>query len=324
MCHRSHKDTPGPLLTAEPGAVQWWVSHWGVGMASGRSLARSRTQRNRFGALVPLAVVVSFAVAGPVGLAGASTRQGAGPAVPSSCTNTNAITLGDPATSGSITAPAQVDCYTFSRTSECGHIKFGKTALAGSITLAGNVDCYRFDAASFDRMRLRVLTTGGALQANADIMNPNGTTACGPSTELEQTCKLLGGTGTYTIFVRDLVGPNTGSYNIYLQRLNTPLLCVPILFGDPAVAGSITVPADADCYTFDSTFQQVFQVEVIATGGTLQPNAEVFSPNGSTLCGPSTDDVLTCKSVAAGSHSVLIRALGGAGTGTYTISVKQL
>ena len=63
-----------------------------------------------------------------------------------------------------------------------------------------------------------VLSLGGrqGLEANTEMVKPNGVTACGPTTDAEQTCG-TSTAGTYMIFVRDLPGTGTGGYTIEIS-----------------------------------------------------------------------------------------------------------
>jgi hypothetical protein len=195
--------------------------------------------------------------------------------------------------------------------------------LGGAIGVAGQTDCYRLDAVGGHHLLMRVVPTGGNLVPNTEIWNPNGTTLCGPSTEIEQRCRFTA-TGTHTILVRDLVGPNTGGYALYIQDLNAPQLCVPVLVGDPPASGEIAVAADGDCFTFNGIGQSWVRVEVAETGGTLDAKVDIVPASGVTLCGPTTAAVIDCKLSTTGPYTVVIRDNAGTNTGTYTFSVNNL
>ncbi|HEY5012596.1 MAG TPA: hypothetical protein VIK61_07815, partial [Acidimicrobiia bacterium] len=205
----------------------------------------------------------------------------------------------------------------------CTPIRLGVAPLAGAITVPGNADCYTFKGVGGDRMRVRVVGLDGTLVPFTEVINPNGTTNCGPSSAVEQTCRLTA-TGTHVILIRDTAGPGTGSYVVYLQRLDVPAKCSVVTVGAAAVAGTIALPGEADCYTFDGVGGRRMRVEVIGTDGTLVASTEVINPNGTTLVGPSTAIDQDMRLNATGTHMIFIRDLAGTGTGGYTVAVTEI
>ena len=180
------------------------------------SLGRSRTRRTSLAVLASLAVAGTFVVAGPATAGPSAPRARVSPAVAPSCTNTTVIGFGASPTSGSITDPGQVDCYEFE----------------------GKVQHH---------VRIDVVATSGTLEAQTQVVDENGNTVCGPSTDTEQTC-VFTAKAIYTIVIDDSTGTNTGDYNVYAQDLSNPVACNFIGFGDPPLVSTISAAAGADCY----------------------------------------------------------------------------
>ena len=107
----------------------------------------------------------------------------------------------------------------------------------------------------------------------------------------------------YTIRVRDWGGTGTGGYRLYIQRLNNPVGCRPIAYGALPLTGSITMPAEGDCYTFVGAAGDQVRVRVIRTSGNLLANTEVLRPDGTTLCRTPFGGELTCRLDATGTYT---------------------
>jgi hypothetical protein len=118
-------------------------------------------------------------------------------------------------------------------------------------------------------------------------------------------------------------GTNTGTYTFWLQKLNGPVGCTAIAYGDGQHAGSIGGPAETDCYRFTGNNHDQARIRLTAGAG-VTPLVEVVRPNGSTVCAPTTSLDFTCTLDVNGNHTILVRDLGGTGTGNYTVRVDKL
>jgi hypothetical protein len=95
----------------------------------------------------------------------------------------------------------------------CTALTVGGSASAGSISAAGQMNCYTFSATAGQSVDAHLVHTSGGLVPSQEVLRPNGTTACGPTTAVDLTCT-LDTTGAYTIVVEDQSGTNTGAYTI--------------------------------------------------------------------------------------------------------------
>src|SRR5262245_34221607 len=89
-------------------------------------------------------------------------------------------------------------------------LSFGAAPSAGTIGSAGAAGCYRFDGAAGDKVRIRLIPTGGTLDPLATTARPDGGVRCS-STQNEATC-VLDATGRHSITVSDAAGTKTGHY----------------------------------------------------------------------------------------------------------------
>jgi hypothetical protein len=103
----------------------------------------------------------------------------------------------------------------------CGNLQYSTSGTSGTIAPPDETDCWRLDGATGDVARVRVIKTAGAnLGPNVEVLRPNGTTRCGPTTARELTCQ-LDATGTHTILVRDYYGTNSGEYRIVIELVSS-------------------------------------------------------------------------------------------------------
>src|SRR3989442_9983224 len=99
----------------------------------------------------------------------------------------------------------------------CTPLRFGTAPTATTISAAGEMDCYTFTGTAGDQIRVRVAETASPLVATQEVVRPNGTTVCGPTSATDQTCG-LDTTGTGRIIVHDNAGTNTGGYPRAVQQ----------------------------------------------------------------------------------------------------------
>src|SRR5207249_1582636 len=154
----------------------------------------------------------------------------------------------------------------------CTALTFGAPPKKGTIGVAGEMDCFTFSGIARDQIRVRLVKTSGTLFPLQEVVRPNGTSICGPTTATDQTCP-IDRTGTHTIIVEDSGGTNTGDYSIAMQRLNSPTGCTALTFGAPKTR-AIGVAGEMDCFTFTDTIGDQMNVHVVETSGTLVAQQE--------------------------------------------------
>jgi hypothetical protein len=209
-------------------------------------------------------------------------------------------------------------------TSACERLTVGAAPVTRTVA-AGEVDCVTFAGRTGDTVRLRVIKTGGDLQPLAEVVTPDGTTVCSPTTADEITCDIVA-TATHTIRVRDAApGTRTGEYRVTVQRLNDPVGCAAVSFGVTAMPGEVALSAEQDCFTVTASAGDRVHVRVTRTGGDVDPLTDVVSPDASVACFPTTADEFTCTLSTGGTHTVFVRDAGaGTRTGSYEVVIYRL
>jgi hypothetical protein len=205
----------------------------------------------------------------------------------------------------------------------CTALGFGDAPATGSIDVDAEMDCYTFGGAAGDQVRVRPVTTSGDLDLAVRVFGPDGQPAdCGFSFGSdERTCQ-IDATGTYTLLAVDdpFLASGTGDYALAIQRLNGPAGCTPLSFGAAPMTGSIAAAAEIDCFTFSGSSGARVQIALPVTGGTLVRAADLFGPDGSSVCGVVTP----CTLDQTGTYAILIEDETATETGDYAVAVQRL
>ncbi|MBN1659857.1 MAG: hypothetical protein JXA93_15740, partial [Anaerolineae bacterium] len=160
---------------------------------------------------------------------------------------------------------------------------FGET-VAGAISAPGEADSYTIVANAGDVVLIRVSKDGGDLwpqirlyaPAGALLQEQDGSTAA----EMVQS---VPESGSYSLLISDgYDGTYTGSYKLYVQRLNQPGNALALTFGQ-TVTGAIPQAAEMDTFTFEAEVGDVILVGMSRTSGSLWPEIRVYNAAGSAL-----------------------------------------
>ncbi len=127
----------------------------------------------------------------------------------------------------------------------CIPISFDMSPVSGSIAYAAEMDCFTFKGAINNWARVRVVTLG-TWEVSQEVLNPDGTTRCGPTLATynsDQIC-LLDLNDTYTVLTKAWNGSSTGTYTIeigngwYVGRLTSAQ--------NPSAFGLIDIKTSSD------------------------------------------------------------------------------
>jgi hypothetical protein len=199
-------------------------------------------------------------------------------------------------------------------------VSYGSTT-GGTISSPGEADCYGFTGASGDRVRVRVAEVGAELFLQHEVVRPDNTVLCGPTTMRELTC-MLDASGTHTVVVQDNLGTGIGQYGVHVQRLDDPVGCAPLAYGS-SVTATISAVAEMDCYRFEGAAGDQALLDITVSSGIMIQEVEVLRPDGTTVCGPATPiGEFPCPLDATGTHTILVKDNLGAATGTYNLGLS--
>jgi hypothetical protein len=97
-------------------------------------------------------------------------------------------------------------------------IAFGALPKTGFISAPGEVDCFTFTGAVGDTVRVRVIKRSGTFEPLAEVVRPNGQTCAAPTLADEFNCT-VNPAGKHTILIRDFTpGTRTGTYQLRITK----------------------------------------------------------------------------------------------------------
>ena len=211
-------------------------------------------------------------------------------------------------------------------------ITFGET-ISASIGSAGEEDSYTFEAETGDVIRI-VVTTQSFLDPYVHLYGPGGAllkvaVGFGPCA-VDLDSGPLPSEGTFAITVSDHTNTpgETGSYNIYVQRVNNSTGAVAI--DGETLSGRIDIMGKADTYTIEADAGDVIRI-VVTTKSALDPTIRLYESDGtflktSTGFGPCTADLDSDPLPSGGTYTIIVGDHGNTPgeTGVYSIFVQRV
>jgi RHS repeat-associated protein len=129
-------------------------------------------------------------------------------------------------------------------------------------------------------------------------------------------------TGTYTLLVGDCSDTNTGTYEIYAQRLNNPANPISIVWGK-SQSSTIGSSAYSDTYTLNGAKGDSINITAARSNGSLSPKIRLYnpdsSPNGNS-CGSPSANLGSVSLTQTGTYTLLIGDCSDTNTGNYTLT----
>jgi hypothetical protein len=209
-------------------------------------------------------------------------------------------------------------------------ISFGQT-LPGSIAAPAEMAAYTFSASAGDVVLARMSKASGEIYARVRLFGPDGAELDDQNsvTSAEIGDYTLPGDGSYTLLASDgLEGVHTGTYYIYLQRLNVPGGTTAMDFGQ-TLAGSIEVPAEMDTYTFSANAGDVLLAQMSRASAVeeLYSRLRLYGPDGAKLVDRTSVTMAEIEDYtlpSSGSYTLLASdGYDGTHTGAYSIYLQR-
>jgi large repetitive protein len=192
-----------------------------------------------------------------------------------------------------------------------------------SISAAAQMNCYTFTGTGGDTVRFRWVMTSGTGTPTVEVIRPGGATLCGPSYPQEVNCTLPS-SGKYLVIVRDANGTNTPTYSFEAIDLANPGTCTTLTAGAAPATGSIAAGLQTDCYSMTVAPGDVVRVRMVKTSGSGYAEEDIVRPNGSVACGATTSVEQTCTIDTAGTYHVFVRDYYGTSADGYTLAMQTL
>lgn len=203
----------------------------------------------------------------------------------------------------------------------CTAVTYGH-AVDAKIKKQASFACFTFTSSAGDVLFERGTGTSGSLSAvSTTESSPTGSVQCLSNGVVE--CSLATG-GTQTLMEYSESGQATGSFVLYLQRLNGPKHCTAVTVGGAKVSGSVHHAGDVACFDFSGKTGKTDTATLTSLTGTLAPLIDFFSPTGiSTCASPGTS--VSCGLNSTGTWTVLVDddSATGTGTGSFKLAVTK-
>jgi hypothetical protein len=206
-------------------------------------------------------------------------------------------------------------------------INFSQT-LSGLITIQPELKAFTFNASAGDRVRIRMLDTSSSVFSPIFwLYRPNGTEVCyAIGDAAANTNCLLDSTGTYIILAGDNSGVYTGSFNLFLERLNNPGLPTPISFSQ-TLSGTITIQPELKAFTFDANTGDRVRIRMLDTSSSVfSPIFWLYRPDGTEVCYAIGDPAANtnCLLDSTGTFTILAGDNSGLYTGSFNLFLERL
>jgi hypothetical protein len=211
---------------------------------------------------------------------------------------------------------------------------FGQVA-TGTISTASQVNACTISANAGDVFDFTLVSTSGTLHPAIQLYSSGGKLISSASSQfcnvsaIEMDTVLIPAAGTYTVWVLDCGDTNTGSYELYMQRINDPTGAVNLPFAQ-TTAGAINSAAQDNTYTFSADANDEIDFTLVTTKGSLSPKIRLYSPSGTLVssasaqfCNVSTIEMNTVKLTAPGTYTVLFGDCGDTNSGSYEIYAQR-
>ena len=213
-------------------------------------------------------------------------------------------------------------------------INYGEI-ITGSISPAGEVDIYTFSGVENEKVIIRLTESSNSpsflLEPKVELFGPTGSflklDTDGAQAEISYT---LLSTGTYTIFVSDAEGDDTGNYGLFIQRMVNPENFVPINYGE-TLTGTISTFGDVDTYSFSGNVGDKVILRLTENSGSpsflLEPFAELYDSAGDLLLSDADNGQAQIEFTlpADGSYTILASdAYPGDDTGNYGLFIQRI
>ena len=206
-------------------------------------------------------------------------------------------------------------------------IGFGQTVQC-SIDTPGSYVSITFSASAGDRVRIRMLdTSGSSFYPALWVYRPDDTQVCWTIGDpLANVNCALDATGTYTILAGDNSGQYTGSFNLFIERLNNPGEPTPIAFSQ-TLSEAITIQPELAAFTFSASAGDRVRLRMLDTGGSsFYPALWVYRPDGTEVCWTIGNPLanVNCALDATGTYTILAGDNSGVYTGTFNLFIERL
>jgi hypothetical protein len=202
-------------------------------------------------------------------------------------------------------------------------IVYGQT-LQDSVVLRAEIRAYTFSGTTGEIISALLATTWNNV-SRLELYDPAGTLrrrVDGQTVRID-TLRLTS-TGTYTVFVLDNDGLQTGTFGLHLERVVDPVGATPLVFGQ-TVQDSLIARTDMNTYTFTGSAGEVITAFLAGSWNNV-PRLELYDPAGALRKRIDGQSIRadTVHLSGAGTYTLLILDSDGQQTGNYGLHLQRI
>lgn len=198
----------------------------------------------------------------------------------------------------------------------CAAMTLGSLS-SGSISVAGEVDCFVIPAANDDVLRVIDPLTSSSLSLS--LRTPAATEVCVTADfyKVGRACSDSWG-GAALLLAFDGEG-DSGSYVLWPQRMNDPVGCSALAYGETASA-TISTVGDVDCYRVPVSAADYIRTTATSAVNNNQMKLEIALPTGQLACRWTAT---TSCAVSVAGTATIIAYPDGSFTPTYDLWAQR-
>ncbi|MDB4444644.1 fibronectin type III domain-containing protein [bacterium] len=208
-------------------------------------------------------------------------------------------------------------------------IQSGET-LSGVVSAPAQLDQYTFEGKSGDRVLIQTVEVSGAINTEMVLVDPDFVDETSSAPRGNLLDHVLEKMGTYTVLVRDDDSLNTGSYNITLLNLTAgPLTSTSDPDGGPIASGETlngsVIVSDLDAFQFFGEAGDRIILQTVEVSGAINTGMSLLAPDLSEEATTApTGNILDHVLLQTGMYSVLVGDDDRRNAGTYSINLLNL
>lgn len=206
------------------------------------------------------------------------------------------------------------------------------TTMACAISVAAEVDTIQFEAQANDIFLIRAANTAGSLRLRVRVLTSGNVVlydqrASSGASGVEISKAVISAAGTYKLEINDYPNTATGSYNVYLERLNQPVQSKQLTFGT-TIPSTLNIRGQAEVFRISGTKNDRLLIRVVSTAGNLYPRVRLINSSGEVLCyyavsSSKNAEISDCTLPIDSVYSIVVADYTAAGTGNYNIYAQR-
>ena len=229
-------------------------------------------------------------------------------------TYSGTVTVNSDATSGASSLPAS------GTGAQATSISCDQT-VTGTISVPGHTNLYSFSGNAGETVILSAHSLSNGVCTTAGLYAPAGGAIGETPCNWSSTNITLPAAGTYTIGVHNSAD-TVGDYALCFQSVTAP--CGPSIECGTSVAGTISLPGQADRYNINANAGDVIVINATGLSGSLNPEVSLYDPAGHRMTALDFDQSAHLALTITGTYTLFVFDGQLQGTGDYEVVWQEV